>query len=248
MINVTEQLSDFAANLHSLPKHVVEQTKMFIADYIAAVFAGYKVNTVVNSAVLSLIEEMGGAEQASVLFSSKKYPVSNAAFVNALYSHGADMDDGNKIAAGHIGIHVMSSVFALAETLMALWEDVFVAINVGYEIFNRVAGAAQPSLYNKGFHSTSIAGSIASAAACAKMLGLDAAGIYNAMSLGAIQANGLIIVDESGQSCKPINPANTARTGVVSAQLAAKGINCSRNPLESKKSGYKIIKVYKRIT
>src|SRR5690554_1817191 len=127
MINVTEQLSEFAANLNNLPKHVIEQTKMFIADYMAAILAGYKVNTEVNSAVLSLMEEMGGAEQSSVLFSSKKYPVSNAAFINALYSHGADIDDGNKKAAGHVGTHVISAVFALAETMTASWEDVFVA-------------------------------------------------------------------------------------------------------------------------
>jgi 2-methylcitrate dehydratase PrpD len=240
MTNATERLSEFAAQLkfEDLPETVVEQTKLFFADYIAAALAGYKVNADVNAMVLSLIDEMGGAEQSSVLFARKKYPICNAAFVNALYSHGADMDDGNRKAAGHIGAHVLSAVFALSQTLTVSWEDVFVAINVGYEVFNRVAGAAQPSLYNKGFHSTSIAGSVACAAACGKLLGLDSTGIYNAMSLGAIQSNGLIIIDESGQACKPINPANAARTGVISAQLAARGINSSRNPLESKKGWF----------
>lgn len=240
MINATERLSDFAAQLKfkNLSEQVIEQTKMFIADYIAAALAGYKVNADVNAAVLSLIDEMGGVEQSSVLFAEKKYPISNAAFINALYSHGADMDDGNRKAAGHIGTHVLSAVFALSQTLSLSWEDVFVAINVGYEVFNRIAGAAQPSLYKKGFHSTSIAGSVACAAACGKLLGLDSAGIYSAMSLGAIQSNGLIIIDESGQACKPINPANAARTGVISAQLAAKGINSSRNPLESRKGWF----------
>lgn len=240
MTNSTEILSKFAAQLRfkDLPEQVVEQTKMFITDYIAAAFAGYKVNEEVNSAVLSLIDEMGGTEQSSVLFSKKKYPISNAAFINALYSHGADMDDGNRKAAGHIGAHVMSAVFALAETLSVLWEDVFVAINVGYEVFNRIAGASQPSLYNKGFHSTGIAGSVACAAACAKLLDLSSEGIYNAMSLGAFQSNGLIIIDESGQACKPINPANAARTGVISAQLAAKGVIGPRDPLESKKGWF----------
>jgi 2-methylcitrate dehydratase PrpD len=246
LTNSTEILSNFAAQLkfEDLPKQVVEQTKMFIADYIAAAFAGYRINVEVNSAMLSLVDEMGGAEQSSVLFSKKKYPISNAAFLNALYSHGADMDDGNRKAAGHIGAHVMSAVFALSEALSVLWEDVFVAINVGYEVFNRIAGASQPSLYNKGFHSTSIAGSVACAAACAKLLGLCSEGIYNAMSLGAIQSNGLIIIDESGQACKPINPANAARTGVISAQLAANGIIGPRNPLESKKGWFNAFSDY----
>ena len=240
MKNVTKRLSNFAAQLkfEDLPEHVIEQTKLFIADYIAATLAGYKINSDVNAAVLSLIDEMSGKEQSSVLFAPKKYPISNAAFVNAFYSHGADLDDGNRKAAGHIGTHVMSAVFAMSETLPVSWEDVVLAINVGYEVFNRIAGSVQPSLYNKGFHSTGIAGSIASAAACAKLLYLDSTGIYNAISLGAIQSNGLIIIDESGQACKPINPANAARTGVISSQLAAKGINSSRNPLESKKGWF----------
>ncbi len=240
MTNLTQILSDFAAQLkfEDLPDKVIELTKMFIADYIAAAFAGYRVNSEVNSAVLSLIDEMGGAEQSSVIFSPKKYPISNAAFINALYSHGADMDDGNRKAAGHIGAHVLSSVFALSETLSVTWREVFTAIKVGYEMFNRLAGASQPSLYNKGFHSTSIAGSVACAAACGKLLDIGSDGIYNAISLGAVQSSGLIIIDESGQACKRINPANAARAGVISAQLAAKGVVGPRNPLESKKGWF----------
>lgn len=85
---------------------------------------------------------------------------------------------------------------------------------------------------------TGVGGSLACAAACAKLLGLDCDGIYNAISLGAIQSSGLIIIDESGQCCKPINPANAARTGLLSAQLAQLGVESSRNPLESKKGWF----------
>ena len=87
--------------------------------------------------------------------------MTNAAFMNAVYAHGADMDDGNRKSAGHIGAHVISSVFALGEKLGVTWKDIIVAINVGYEFFNRIAGAAQPGLYNRGFHSTGIAGAMA---------------------------------------------------------------------------------------
>lgn len=240
MQDITSRLSRFIADLRyeQLPEAVVEQVKLFIADYYAACFAGYRINTGLNAPVLELMLEMGGSEESTVLFSDKKLPASNAAFINAAYAHGADMDDGNRKAAGHIGTHVMAAVFALAEARNANWKDVVTAIVAGYEVFNRVAGAAQPSLYNKGFHSTGVGGSLACAAACAKLLNLDEKGIYNAVSLSAIQSSGLIIIDESGQGCKPINPANAARTGVISAQLAQKGLESSRNPLESKKGWF----------
>lgn len=240
MEGLTEKISRYVADLHyeQLPDKVLEQVKLFIADYYAACFAGYRVNKEFGGKVLQLMLQMGGCEEATVLFSDRKLPASNAAFVNAVYAHGADMDDGNKKAAGHIGAHVMSAVFALAEATQAAWEDVVVAIVAGYDVFNRVVGAAMPSLYNKGFHSTGVGGSLACGAACAKLLGLSYEGIYNAISLSAIQSSGLIIIDESGQGCKPINPANAARTGVISAQLAQLGVESSRNPLESKKGWY----------
>ena len=238
--DITGRISRFVAELSydALPENVLQQVALFVADYYAACLAGYRINRELNEKALLLMEQMGGCEQSTVLFSDKKMPACNAAFMNALYAHGADMDDGNRKAAGHIATHVMPAVFALAEAVDATWKDVITAVVAGYDVFNRVAGAAQPSLYNRGYHSTGVAGGPACAAACAKLLGLDAAGVYNAISLGALQSSGLIIIDESGQECKPINPANAARTGILSAQLAQLGVEAPRNPLESKKGWY----------
>lgn len=240
MQDITTRISRFVAELQydQLDAATVEQVKLFITDYYAACYAGYRINTALNEPVMKRMTEMGGNPRATVLFSDCMMPETNAAFLNALYAHGADMDDGNRKAAGHVATHVMPAVFALAETVQATWKDVFTALVAGYDVFNRVVGAAQPGMYNKGFHSTGIGGGIACAAACAKLLGLDEAGIYNAISLAAIQSSGLIIIDESGQGCKPINPANGARIGLESAQLAALGVESSRNPLESKKGWF----------
>lgn len=236
--DVALAISEFAVKLKTLPTKVIMQTKLFIADYIASALAGYEINHDVNVKILTLLDEMGGVEESDILFGHRKYPACNAAFINAFYSHGADIDDGNKKAAGHIGTHVISSVFALAQTMNTTWREVFLAINVGYEVFNRIAGAVQPSLYKKGFHSTGVVGSVAASAACAKLLGLDTDGIYSALSLGALQSSGLLIIDESGQACKPLNPANAARTGVMSAQMAQLGIVSPQRPFESCKGWF----------
>lgn len=237
MIHATELLSEFAYNLKfsDLPKETVETTKLFIADYFAACFAGKTVNTVFNKAVENVIFDMGGKEESSVLFSDRKLPSPNAAFMNAVYAHGADMDDGNRKAMGHIGAHVLSAVFAVVEVLKSSGEEIITAINVGYDVYNRVAAAVQPGLVHRGFHSTGTAGAIACAAAAGKLMGFTQEEIYNAMSLAAIQASGLIIIAESGQSCKPINPANAAKTGILSAKIIAEGVKSSVYPLESDK-------------
>lgn len=239
MIHATRLLSDFASNLRyeDIPADVVEITKKYIIDYYSAAFAGIKVNDQFNKAVEELMLDMGGKEECDYILSSTKLPCPNAAFMSACYAHGADMDDGNRKAMGHVGAHVISAVMTLAQALDASGKDIIVAINVGYDVYNRVASAVQPGLVHRGFHSTGTAGAIACGAACAKLMGLDSDGIYNAMAMCAIQASGLIIIAESGQQCKPLNPANAAKTGIISARLVAKGLESSVYPLESKK-GY----------
>ncbi len=236
----TDLLCKFAYELEydQLPDLVIERTKMFIADYYAASLAGYRINKTFNNAVLNIIKTQAGVEEAGILFEKEKYPVTEAAYMNAVYAHGADMDDGNRNSAGHIGAHVISAVFALAEKLKSEWKDVILSINIGYEFFNRIVGAAQPDLYNKGFHSTGIGGAIACAAACAKLLHLERDEIYSSVSLAAVQSSGLIIIDESGQGCKPVNAANAARCGIMSALISAGKIRAPKKPLESNKGWF----------
>lgn len=235
MIHATELLSSFIDSLEyaQLSLEVIKATKLFILDYYAACFAGIKVNSKFNHAIWHILKNNGGRPEASVLLAEKKIPAMDAAFMNAIYAHGADMDDGNRKAMGHIAAHVMSAVFGMSETMEVSGKDIIVAINVGYEVYNRIAAAAQPGLVQRGFHSTGTAGAIACGAACAKLMKLDATGIYQAMALAAVQASGLMIVTESGQECKPLNPANAARTGIFSAKLSATGIMGPKNPLES---------------
>ena len=238
--DTAEILAEFAYKLkyEDIPPEVIETTELFMADYYAAAMAGIMINKDFNEAIFDIVKGKGQSPEADVIGSDIKLSAEDAAFMNAVYAHGADMDDGNRKAMGHVAAHVMSAVFALAEAEGKSIKDVFTAVNVGYEVYNRVAAMAQPGLVHRGFHSTGTAGVIACAAASAKLLGLDAQGIYNAMGIAAIQASGLIIIAESGQANKPLNPANAAKNGIVSAKLAKAGIKGPRRPLESEKGWF----------
>lgn len=240
MENITTKMAHFVRgfSFEQISEDALETMKMYIADYYAALFAGYRINEPFNQALREIMEEQWPEGKVIPAFHSRGTTAEQAAYLNAAYSHGADMDDGNKKAMGHIAAHVMSSVFALAQTMDASWKEVITALMVGYEIFNRLAGAAQPGIVRRGFHSTGVAGAVASAAACAKLMGLKEEQIYSAISMAAVQSGGLLIITESGQACKPLNPANAARTGIFSARLASKGIEGSVNPLESKKGWF----------
>ncbi len=230
-------LSDFVSSLRyeDIPADVIEVTKRYIVDYYAACFAGMRVNAAFNRMIEASLLDMGGKPECDYLLSAVRLPCANAAFMNACYAHGADMDDGNRKAMGHVGAHVLSAVLTLAQTLPVNGRDILTAVVAGYDVYNRVAAAVQPGLVHRGFHSTGTAGAIACGAVCARLMGLSADEIYHAMALCAIQASGLILIAESGQTCKPLNPANAARTGVLSARWAAAGVESPLNPLDSRK-------------
>ncbi|MBQ9686921.1 MAG: MmgE/PrpD family protein [Oscillospiraceae bacterium] len=220
-----------------LPEAVVTETKRRILDFVAAAYAGRKINGALNDAIGEVLEEMGGAPQSTVLFTQKKYPAANAAFANAAYGHGADMDDGHKTAMGHPDVTIVPPVFALAEARGLPMTDVITAIVAGYEMYVRLGNAVMPSLFNRGFHGTGVIGAVAASTACGKLLGYDEDTLHKAISLGALHAAGLFNVSDSGQMTKPVNPAHASHSGVISALLAGKpGVVPPQDPFEGPKS------------
>lgn len=201
-----------------------DRCQMFIQDLYAAAIAGLRVNGRFNRAITDEFMNAGGRPESTVFGCETKLPAMNAAFLNGCFAHGADMDDGTKNAMGHVGASVIAAVLALAERERASGKAVITAIVAGYEVFVRLGGACQPGMIARGFHSTGIVGAVAAAAACAKLMALDADRIAQAMAIATTQSAGLMSVVESGQEIKPINPGKAAQTGVLAAALAAKDV------------------------
>ncbi|MBQ6470515.1 MAG: MmgE/PrpD family protein [Victivallales bacterium] len=208
------------------------QLHTLIIDFFAAAYAGYQQNRAFNQAVESVVLPQGGAEESYVLFQNRRLPARLAAFMNALYGHGAELDDGHKRAAGHAGVHLIPAVFALADKLGVSQEDVLVALATGYEAYIRISSAAQPGLVRHGFHSTGMAGTLACAAACARLYHLDAQGVEDAVALATTMSGGLLSYGDSRPAIKPLNPGKAAENGVMAAMLASAGVQGPAEALE----------------
>ncbi len=136
-------LSTFVAELQysHLSAQTVQTARRFLLDYFAAAIAGYRMNKTFNRAVEAFLLDEGSSARCSALFASRKLSCSSAAFLNACYAHGADMDDGNRKAMGHVGAHVISAVLAMGERLGSTQQDMLVAIVAGYDVYCRTAAA-----------------------------------------------------------------------------------------------------------
>lgn len=231
-MGITKELAHDLFEIRFLTDHDVEQLHTLIIDFMAAAYAGKKQNAEFNKAIEAVIFPQGGTEESTVLFCKKKYPARLAAFMNSAYGHGAELDDGNKKAAGHAGVHLIPAVFALAEKLGSTNDDVLEALAIGYEAYIRISSAAQPGLVQHGFHSTGMAGTLACAAACARLYHLDEQGLEDSIALATTMSGGLLSYGDSKPAIKPLNPGKAAENGVFAAMLANEGMQGPKEALE----------------
>ncbi len=223
-------LCDFALDLKY--EDISEDDKIYLknlfTDYFSAALAGYRVNDEFNECLRKVLFDMGGNPQSSVICSDIKLPAANAAFLNAVYAGGAEMDDGHRKANGHPGSSIISAVLAMAETLDVTEEDVLTAIAVGYEIFCRLSSSVQPGQGSRGFHPTGMTGTLACTIACTKLLKRDRRSFESAFSAAILQCSGIL----TNETFKPLSPGKAAFNGVLTAKLVEAGADCDEGALK----------------
>lgn len=241
MTGTTTKLAVDLSGIEFLSDEDLRQLRIIIADFFAASFAGYEQNHSFNQKVKSVVLTQGWKKESLVFMQSSRYPARIAAFMNAVYCHGAELDDGNKNAAGHPGVHIIPSVFALADKLGSSDLDVLRAIATGYEAFIRISSAAQPGLVRRGYHSTGVVGTLGCAAACARLFHLDAKGIEDAIALASTMTGGLLSYGDSNPAIKPLNPGKAAENGLFAAMLANEGIHGPEESLEGRNGWFNAV-------
>ncbi|MFM8863366.1 MAG: MmgE/PrpD family protein, partial [Limnohabitans sp.] len=112
--------------------------------------------------------------QATVLGRSEKLDMASAALVNGITSHTFDFDDTHLKTIIHPAGPVASAVLALAEHQGLSGRAVIDALVLGIDVACRVGNTMYPDHYDRGWHITGSTGMLGSAAACARLLRLDA--------------------------------------------------------------------------
>ncbi len=153
-----------------------------------------------------------------------------AALVNGTAAHALDYDDVCEPALSHPSAALVPALLALAEETGASMAACVDAYIVGYEVMARLGQAMNQVHYQRGWHTTLSLGSPAVAAACARLLGLDATKTAMAISLGTSMAGGS--KRQFGTMAKPLHAGLAAKNGLVAAQLAAAGLEAIAEPLD----------------
>ena len=182
-------------------------------------------------AALGAVQVLQPAPQASLLGRADRVDIASAALLNGIASHTFDFDDTHLKTIIHPAGPVAPAVLALAEHLKLGGRALLDAMVLGIEVSCRVGNAIYPDHYDRGWHITGTTGMLGSAAACSRLLGLDAARTQMALGIAASQPIGLR--EQFGTMTKPLHPGAAARVGLMSALMAQHGYTASKRALEA---------------
>ncbi|MEE3100728.1 MAG: MmgE/PrpD family protein, partial [Pseudomonadota bacterium] len=150
--------------------------------------------------------------------------------INGAMSHALDFDDVHRRMHGHPTVAIAPAVLALAEATGASGDRVLAAFVAGLEVAGALGAMMDDAHYEHGFHATATVGTVAAAAGCAQLMGLDAERAGWALSLAGTQAAGLKA--NFGTMAKPLHAGRAASNGLLAARLAARGFTARPDGLE----------------
>ena len=224
---LTRHISEFIVNTkyEDIPEDALTLGKKSMLDGFGLALAGSvsDMGPLIRQ-YLKTLGFVGG--NASVIGTSMKVPAGFAALANGVSIHAHDYDDAG--GSGHPTVTVLPPAFALSEVGRRTGRDFMLAYHTGVEVECRLAAAS--SERNDAFHSTSTFGSFGSAAACAKLRGLNP--VQTAYALGIVSTQAAGLRANFGSMTKPLQVGHASGNGVAAADLASIGWTAADDILE----------------
>ena len=219
-----------ALTFADLPADVVELARQCLLDWFGVTLSGISEDA--PQILLSTLPPGDPADPrtVSVVGRTVRLTALHAALVNGTASHRLDFDDVNAAFLGHVSVAVLGAALALGEQLNATGQELITAFVAGYETAVRIAVALGPKPYLRGFHSTGTVGTFGASAACAHLLGLDAARTATAFGLASTQAAGL--KSGLGTMSKSFHAGKACENGLLAALLAERGFTATSEAIE----------------
>lgn len=218
---LTRSLGELIAAPPPVPETVAARVSAAFLDTIGVMLAGFGEPSVKALArTLPLAGYRPDAPAADALLS-------------ATAAHALDYDDVG--FGGHQSAVLIPAILAIARYRNGLSGNDFIrAYVLGHEVWAELATREKTLAHARGFHPTSVTGSVAAATAVASLLRLDGKQAAVALSLGATQAGGLTA--NFGSMAKHFHAGMAARAGVMAGLMAQSGFDAA--PVLEAPQGY----------
>lgn len=171
-----------------------------------------------------------GEGPSTAIGMAARLPPPWAALVNGIAAHALDYDDNFDPAKAHASAVLVPATLALAEQEGASGRVCLDAYIAGLQILGRVGQGVNPVHRNRGWHATATLGAVGAAAACARLMKLDARQAAHALSLATSMAAGSMA--QFGTMAKPLHAGLAAKSGILAASLARAGLDAGLGTLD----------------
>jgi len=213
-----------------IPRKHLDDAKALIADWFGVALAGSRADS--GAIARGFAAATGGVAEARIVAGGgARVPAVHAAFANAIASHSVELDDVDILALYHFSPPVVAAALAAAERADATGAELLTAVVAGCEAMARLSDATNPSLRDRGYHTTPAVGVFGAAVAAGLLFRLDEGRMVSALGLAGAQASGLM--EMYGPSMqKRFNPGPAARNGVTAAVMAEMGFTGAATVLD----------------
>ncbi|MCG6534912.1 MAG: MmgE/PrpD family protein [Syntrophales bacterium LBB04] len=227
-MELEKKLVDYVVTtrFEDIPKNPIRMMKDVMLNAIGAILSGAAVPGCPEA--VKQCKEWGGKRESTILVHGGQVPAHNAAFANSFMARAVAVDEA--ILPGvHIGGSSVPTALAVAEMVGGCsGKDLLTAMTVGTELSARLNASTE---YN-GFDSTGVCTIFASAAIAGRILGLDSEQMWNTLGHAFNRAGGSWQGTIDGSIAARVLQGCASQGGIISAQLAKKGITGPKNFLE----------------
>lgn len=223
------------ARFEQLSPRAVQMTKYSLLDALGVMLGASGIGEGCD-AFAKLAIESGAKPEAAILGYGVRTSASLAALANGAMAHALDFEDAHDGAPVHPNAQSIPAALALAEASGTIdGKQLITAIAVGCDLTCRLGLSTTKPIDEFGWYPPPILGAFGATAAAAKLLRLTARQTLDALSLTLCQVSCSAEIKHSPQSVlRSVRDSFPAQVGVVSAQLASKGVRGFDQPFEGK--------------
>ncbi len=216
-----------------LPEKTAEKAKIAILNFFGDCLAG--ADAPLTLAEKAVWDSQGCGGKCVIVGGRDKTSPLAAAAVNAVMGQIFLLEDCHENTLSHPGVVAIPVALALGQSLNAGGRAVVEAVVAGYESIGRIGGVLiTPEFPRFGLRPASTLAPFGGAAAAAKLMGLTAEGIGDALSVVGNTASGVMEFVNSGTADICIQNCFAAKNAVMAAMLAGRGIKAAPTILEGR--------------
>ncbi len=217
-----------AYSFEKLPAEAIQKIKTALFDMLSCAYEAQDLPW--SQQAITVAGRARG--DARVIGTDMRVSISEAAFVNAILGHGLVREDMHTGSVSHLGVVVLPTLLALAESKTVSGRDFILAAVCGYEAGASVGRAVMDQENVRLYRPTGITGPIGAAVAGSRLLGLSEDAAVSALGFAANTTVGLNEWPYSGGDEMFFHVGFAARNAVTAVELAALGARASETSLD----------------